>query len=262
MLVSARLNISITKYTTSETMRIAMSERVREMENLLAAQKLGRLIQKLLPDFADPLDFHQLRDGAGALFPTPEAADEAVSATMRDWMGVPQSLNSIADIIESEPTCWHALLDGSYVPTTNPIPAPIQNAIARAMQAKPLRPGIREELHSAMNAPLSFVEFEHCRLHLASGKSPGPSGLTTTQMKHWSPETSKVVFDLSSIMWWYHHVPQWWQDRLMTLLPKEPGVHDLTKIRPISLFEIIRKFWAGMITTRVQQILQSSPAWF
>lgn len=27
----------------------------------------------------------------------------------------------------------------------------------------------------------------------------------------------------------------------MTLLPKEPGVHDLTKIRPISLFEVIRK---------------------
>jgi hypothetical protein len=40
----------------------------------------------------------------------------------------------------------------------------------------------------------------------------------------------------------------------MTLLPKEPGVHDLNKIRPISLFEVIRKMWAGMITTRVQRI--------
>ncbi len=41
----------------------------------------------------------------------------------------------------------------------------------------------------------------------------------------------------------------------MTLLPKEQGVHDLSKIRPISLFEIIRKMWAaGMVTTRVQRI--------
>ena len=40
----------------------------------------------------------------------------------------------------------------------------------------------------------------------------------------------------------------------MTLLPKEPGHHDLSKIRPISLFEIIRKLWAGMVTTRVQRI--------
>lgn len=41
-------------------MRMAMSERFREMETMLATQKLGRLIQKLLPDYTDPLDFHQL----------------------------------------------------------------------------------------------------------------------------------------------------------------------------------------------------------
>ena len=63
-----------------------------------------------------------------------------------------------------------------------------------------------------------------------------------------------MVFQLSSKMWQYHHVPQWWQDRLMTLLPKEPGIHDLGKIRPISLFEVIRKMWAGMVTTRIQRI--------
>jgi hypothetical protein len=73
-------------------------------------------------------------------------------------------------------------------------------------------------------------------------------------MKHWSPATAQLIFELSSVMWRHHHIPQWWQDRLMTLLPKEPGVHDLSKIRPISLFEIIRKLWAGMVTSRVQRI--------
>lgn len=59
-------------------------------------------------------------------------------------------------------------------------------------------------------------------------------------------------------MWKHPHVPQWWQNRLMTLLPKEPGVHDLSKIRPISLFEvIIQKMWAGIVTTRVQSIWHS-----
>ncbi len=91
------------------------------------------------------------------------------------------------------------------------------------------------------NSPFTFQEFEHCRRHLTSGKSPGPSGLITTQVKLWGPDTAKLVYELSSIMWQHHHVPQWWQDRLMTLLPKEPGVHDLNKIRPISLFEVIRK---------------------
>ncbi len=55
-------------------------------------------------------------------------------------------------------------------------------------------------------------------------------------------------------MWQHHHIPQWWQDFLMTLLPKEPGVHDLSKIRPIFLFEVIGKMRAGMVTTRIQRI--------
>ncbi len=73
-------------------------------------------------------------------------------------------------------------------------------------------------------------------------------------MKLWGPDTARLVYDLSSIMWRYHHVPQWWQDRLITLLPKEPGIHDLSKIRPISLFEVIRKMWAGMVAARVQRV--------
>ncbi len=32
------------------------------------------------------------------------------------------------------------------------------------------------------------------------------------------------------------------------------GVHDLSKIRPISLFENIRKLWAGMVSRRIQAI--------
>ncbi len=190
-------------------MRMAMSERVRDMETLLATQKLGRLIQKLLPDHTDPLDFHQLRDATGALFPNPEAADKAASDTMRDWMGVPLSLNAIADSMEAVPDGWQDLLNGFFSPQPNPIPSKVQAAIASSMKAKPLGPDILDELHSAMRQPFSFAEFEHCRLHLAVGKSPGPSGLTTTQMKHWSSATSKVVFDLSSTMWHHHHVPQW-----------------------------------------------------
>jgi hypothetical protein len=86
-----------------------------------------------------------------------------------------------------------------------------------------------------MSSPFSFQEFECCRRKLAVDKSPGPSGLTSTQIKHWGPDIARMVFDLSSIMWRHHYVPQWWQDRLMTMLPKDPDHHDLNKIRPISL---------------------------
>jgi hypothetical protein len=57
-------------------------------------------------------------------------------------------------------------------------------------------------------------------------------------------------------MWQHKFVPAWGQDRLITFLLKEPGIHDLSKIRPISLFEIIRKMWPSMVFRRVQRVWQ------
>ena len=67
-------------------MRLAMSERVRDMEAMLAAKKLGQLIQKLLPDYADPLDFNQLCHPDGTPYASPMEVDQAASATMKEWM--------------------------------------------------------------------------------------------------------------------------------------------------------------------------------
>ncbi len=103
------------------------------------------------------------------------------------------------------------------------------------------------------HAPLTFAKFDYCRRSMASGKSPGPSGLTSTQVKHWGPDTAKYIYDLSSLMWEHHHVPEWWQDRHMILLRKTHATHDLANIRPIPLFQVIWKLWADMVAKRVQR---------
>lgn len=83
-------------------MRLEMSERVCEMKSLLAAKKLGKLIQKLLPDYTEPLDFYQLTDSDGRPFKS--------SRTMQDWMRVPRSLNRIAKFMEDQKNAWMSLL--------------------------------------------------------------------------------------------------------------------------------------------------------
>ncbi len=172
-------------------MRLATSDRVREMETMLATRKLEQLIQKLLPDYTDPLDFSQLQDASGVLYRTPEEADLAASNTMRDWMGILSALNSIAAALEASSAMWRTLLYGLLTPCSNPIPSHIQRAIAEASKAKSIGPEVIEELRSATHTPFSFFnEFEHYRRQLPVGKSSGPSGLTTNHMKHWSPETS------------------------------------------------------------------------
>jgi hypothetical protein len=124
------------------------------------------------------------------------------------------------------------------------------NACALKVQ----NPTATSELHTAMQQPFTFEEFNRARHKLTKDKSSDPSGVTNNQMKWWNDTTARTVYELSNIMWKHHSVPQFWQDRLMTLLRKINGVNDLSKIRPISLFENIRKLWAGMVLRRVQSI--------
>ena len=105
----------------------------------------------------------------------------------------------------------------------------------------------------AMRGPKKGTKKRCLVCKLTKDKSPGPSGVTNNQMKRWNETTSRTIFELSNIMWEHHSVPQFWQDMLMTLLPKISG-NDLSKSRPISLFKNIRKLWAGMVSKRVQSI--------
>jgi hypothetical protein len=141
-------------------MRIEMSDRIKEMESLLTAKKLGRLIQKLLPDYTDPLDFNQLKDRDGTHLPTPAAVDKAASRTMREWMGVPANLNCIANSLETLKDLWIDILRGLFNPAENPVPMDVQRAILHASRERPLTAEIRTEIQFAMNTPFSFQEFE------------------------------------------------------------------------------------------------------
>ncbi len=101
-------------------------------------------------------------------------------------MGIPSNLNPIADAKERQPNIWQALLQGTYLASLNPVPMAIQRAILAPAQARDVSDSVRRELHDAIRTPFSFQEFEHCRQHLSVGKSPGPSGLTTTQRYSYS----------------------------------------------------------------------------
>jgi hypothetical protein len=50
--------------------RVAMSDRMRDLETMLASRKLGRLIRSLLPKSSEPLNFNMLLGSDGAHFRT------------------------------------------------------------------------------------------------------------------------------------------------------------------------------------------------
>jgi hypothetical protein len=173
-------------------------------------------------------------------------------------MGVPPALNSIPHSMECHPTAWQDILQGTHSSEVNPIPPHIQQAILNASKARRISPAASDELAQAMSSPFSFQEFEYCRHKLTVGKSLGPSGLTSTQIKHWGPDTAR---GLRSVL---HHLASSSCAAIVARPPNDTASKGTCKIRPISLFEVIRKMWAGMVTTRIQRIWHAygQSTWF
>lgn len=180
---------------------------------MLASRKLSRLIRSLLPTSSEPLNFNMLLGSDGAHFRTESKTDRAAAYTMKDWMAIPASLHPVALSLEDDPQLWLRLpLDGT-MPLSPDLPHDIQQSIIQACGKRHIPDAVAAELHQAMQFPFTYKEFNHCRKSLAPGKSPGPSGLTSTQVKHWGDAMTHYVHDLSSVMWAHHHIPGWWQDR-------------------------------------------------
>jgi hypothetical protein len=153
---------------------------MKDLETLLASRKLGRLIRSLLPTSSEPLNFNMLLDSDGTHFRTEAKTDRAAAHTMKDWMGIPASLHPVALSLEDDPHLWRRLLDGT-MPFSPDLPHDIQKSIIQACGKRLIPDEVSAELHQAMHAPFTYEEFNHCRKSLATGKSPGPSGLTSTR---------------------------------------------------------------------------------
>jgi hypothetical protein len=217
-------------------LRTLLSDRTREMQTHLALNKLRLVIRMVLPKPPSSLNFADLKDKNGNRMTDQIKIDLAASSTMKEWIGIPPTLHPLSRSFEDHPDQWKQLLNGTYVPNDSNIPADLWTHILPAFQPKSQDPRLQAQLHTAMNSPFTLKEFYKARTHLVRDKSPGPSGVTSNQIKAWGPITMETMFNLSNLMWQHKAVPAWWQDRLIILLPKEPGWHPRPLQNPSHLF--------------------------
>ncbi len=159
---------------------------------------------------------------------TMKMADLEANRVMKNWMAVPEDIHYLAQELENDKDKWKSLLHGTYKIPESEVPVHIMKPVIEAFKSE----RTKNDLSNAIHKEFSFIEFNNARKKLAKDKSPGPSGVTNNQMRSWNEKITRAIYDLASIMWKYHAVPQFWQDRLMTLLPKTTEVNDLAKVRP------------------------------
>jgi hypothetical protein len=73
-------------------------------------------------------------------------------------------------------------------------------------------------------------------------------------VKGWSTEIHQFVYTHMSALWQMQETPQWIKDKRLKLASKVPGNSQIKNMRPISLYEVIRKVWT---TTIVSSTLHS-----
>lgn len=103
-----------------------------------------------------------------------------------------------------------------------------------------------------MNSPFLFQEFKHCRRGLTAGKSPGADNDSSQMRARDGPASLRPVLQHVAPSPCVSMVAGQTYDSSPKL--KESGVYDFYKIRPISLFRVIRKMWVEMVASRAQRV--------
>ena len=108
-----------------------------------------------------------------------------------------------------------------------------------------------EKLDNSIRAPVTYEDFAEAIKAITTGGAPGPSDHSANMVKAWSESTTKIVFEHMTNIWESRFSPSWFKDKVVKLAPKIPGNTDLKNMRPISLYEVIRKVWTTILSKRI-----------
>jgi hypothetical protein len=184
------------------------------------------------------------------------------------WFSVPSNLDPAALGIEEDQTLYQELVDApphikeqmdkpnGVLPPIHPyskIPKALQDGLSRACQRK-TTPQMEKGMSATLAQAFSLKKFTAAIKHLSKDKAPGPSMVNSNMIKAWDAGMIAYNHSMMQVLWEHKRIPIWWKDHVLSPLSKISGNTELKNIRPISLFEIIRKKWTDMIVRRIQAV--------
>ena len=120
---------------------------------------------------------------------------------------------------------------------------------------------------TALNKPVTFDEFDKEISLRPKDKSPGITGITINMLKACPKGLLIELYDILTQLWTRRNdssgriIPESWLHRWLCLVPKDKkGPTKLDRIRPISLYEVTRKIWTGILNHRIIRIWEEQKA--
>ena len=111
---------------------------------------------------------------------------------------------------------------------------------------------VRADLQGALSAPPTLDEFTSAIDGHRGSTTPGATGLTYHMVKGWPSPTRGFAHHRLVELWGLPDTPLWLQWGWLCPKPKDPSAEvTLDGIRPLILFEVLRKIWVGIVIQRI-----------
>jgi len=224
------------------------------------SKDLAKVIKLLTAQPGDHCDLQTLHCPTKGQITDHFAIHSHVTAFFREWYNSPPDLDAAAQNLTTTPDWWKELLclpeHSSTAPLLHPlskIPKHLQQGLRKVCATK-ASPTIQAEIAAEIDRLITFDDFSTAIDALKPDSAPGPSETTPNMMKAWSPAIRRFIYNHMLNVWNHRLCPSWFKDKLIKLAPKIPGSNDLTHMRPISLYEVLRKVWTTTVAKRIHLI--------
>lgn len=241
-------------------MRLLSNKEIQKREALRLQGKHGRLIELLTNGGTNmDLDLTTIPCPHTGQITDPAAVHAHISAFFTDWYTIPTTLDPAGSQLAHNMEWARSLLEyhDTGIPQTlhpqSKIPIHMQDGIRRTCAIK-VTQQVRDQLRDTTNQPLTFKEFDDAINQIRAGSAPGPSDATANMVKGWTPHTRKLIYAHMTTLWMHKFTPLWMKDKVVKLVPKVPGSSELNNMRPISLYEVVRKVWTTTIARRIHLV--------
>jgi len=242
--------------TRRAEMRESTNPIIKKRAILHKAKKLGQLIQQLSGGSPGQLDLQSLPNSDYGQLTDPVEIQDTLNDFFQDWHAIPKGLDPAVHQLAHHPTLWQSLVQYQEKGTpqllnkASSIPLPLQDGLRRACSVK-VSPAVEQYVHEVVNQEVDFSEFNAAVNNIPNGGAAGPSKASNNMIKAWNEKTRRLFFEHMLNIWTTRSTPKWFKDKLIKLAPKVHGNSELKNMRPISLYEVLRKIWTTIIGKRI-----------
>ena len=232
----------------------------QERADLHSTGKLGMLIDQLTCNPTMELDLQTLPCPLAGQITDHYEIQRLVNAHLYRWHAVPTNLDPAAEKLAKDPDWYKTLYEydplvhqGMPLHPDSTIPVEYHDGLRKVCSRK-ASDETSKVLQDTIYSNISFADFDEALNALKTGSAPGPSQVTANMIKAWPQPTRMFVYKHMSNIWKSRTIPPWFKDKLMKLIPKSPDSEALDDMRPISLYEIIRKVWTTIVGKRINKV--------